>query len=162
MNFLWWYGVYIFSFRFLLSVMKHHHDRCVFNLYFLFWCHAWMHIFFLWGCSNVMIFFPLWYHGWMHIFFSLRMPKCNDFFFVLMPWLSAHIFSSRMPECNNFFFRVSCLFYTCSIFVSQNFFRAAHFLVSSYIHPPCFCISISHWKFTSNLGCGYECRDEMV
>ena len=94
MNFLWWYGVYIFFFRFLLSVLKYHHDSCVFHLYFSFWCHAWMHIFFvLISCLNGYIFrsdvmlkciyFSFWCHTWMHVFFRGYSNTVTSFFCLL-------------------------------------------------------------------------------
>jgi hypothetical protein len=80
-----WYGVCIFSFRFLLPVLKYHHDKCIFHLYFLFWCHAWMHIFFL--------------RGWM--------LHQNNFFFLLLFLLylmctSFSRFFSCFPFSSNF------------------------------------------------------------
>jgi hypothetical protein len=57
-----------------------------------------------------------------------------------------------------FLFRVSIW----SVLVFQDFFHASHFLLNSHPYPPYFCISISHWKFTLNLWCNCECRDEMI
>ena len=115
MNFLWWYGVYIFSLSFLLSVLSYYRDTCIFHLSFSFWCHAWMHTFFLRGCFNAII------------------SRLSPVSFIRDPY---------------WFFKIC--------------FWVYFFLVSSHPHLPCFSRNICHWKFTSNLGCGCEYRDENV
>ncbi len=98
-----------------------------------------MHILFLRECSNTIVSFSFWCHAWVYIFF--------------------------LRGSSNVIISFSCLlFLLYLIYISFSRFLLCFPFSSKFSHSLIlfFFISISHWKFTSNLECGCECGDEMV
>ena len=73
--------------------------------------------------------------------------------------------SDVMRECIDFFLRGcsnTIISFICGRYWFFKILPIFHSLVSYHLQAPCFCINTCHWKFTSNLGCGRECRDRNI